>query len=133
MEALADWLEAEGVTHVAMEATGVYWKPVWHVLEEHSFELMLVNPTQVRKIPGRKTDVIDAQWIGQLLECGLLHGSFVSPEQVRDLRDLTRYRKRLVQDRARESLRVQKVLEDAGVKLASVATDVLGVSARAIA
>ena len=101
LEALADWLEAEGVTHVAMEATGVYWKPVWHVLEEHSFELMLVNPTQVRKIPGRKTDVIDAQWIGQLLECGLLHGSFVSPEQVRDLRDLTRYRKRLVQDRAR--------------------------------
>ena len=132
LEALADWLEAEGVTHVAMEATGVYWKPVWHVLEEHSFELMLVNPTQVRKIPGRKTDVIDAQWIGQLLECGLLHGSFVSPEQVRDLRDLTRYRKRLVQDRARESLRVQKVLEDAGVKLASVATDVLGVSARAM-
>jgi transposase len=130
LEALADWLESEQVTSVAMEATGVYWKPIWHVLEDRRFELLLVNATHVKKVPGRKTDVKDAEWIAQLLECGLLRGSFVPPEVIRDLRDLTRYRKRLIQDRARESLRVQKVLEDAGVKLASVATNVLGVSAR---
>ena len=132
LEALADWLESERIGSVAMEATGVYWKPIWHVLEDRSFELLLVNPTQVRKVPGRKTDVKDAEWIAQLLECGLLRGSFVPPEVIRDLRDLTRYQKRLIQDRARESLRVQKVLEDAGVKLASVAANVLGVSGRSM-
>lgn len=132
LDDLADWLESQGVTQVAMEATGVYWKPIWHVLEDRRFELMLVNPTHVKKVPGRKTDVKDAEWIAQLLECGLLRGSFVPPEAIRDLRDLTRYRKKLIQDRARESNRVQKVLEDAGVKLASVATDVLGVSSRAM-
>lgn len=130
LDELADWLESEAVTQVAMEATGVYWKPIWHVLEERRLELLLVNPTHVKKVPGRKTDVKDAEWIAQLLECGLLRGSFVPPETIRDLRDLTRYRKKLIQDRARESARVQKVLEDAGVKLASVATDVLGVSGR---
>lgn len=132
IEELALWLESEAVTEVAMEATGVYWKPIWHVLEDRRLELLLVNPTHVKKVPGRKTDVKDAEWIAQLLECGLLRGSFVPPETIRDLRDLTRYEKRLIQDRARESLRVQKVLEDAGVKLSSVASDVLGVSGRAM-
>jgi transposase len=132
IEELAHWLESESVTEVAMEATGVYWKPIWHVLEDRRLELLLVNPTHVKKVPGRKTDVKDAEWIAQLLECGLLRGSFVPPETIRDLRDLTRYEKRLIQDRARESLRVQKVLEDAGVKLSSVASDVLGVSGRAM-
>jgi transposase len=130
LEALADWLEGERVTEVAMEATGVYWKPIWHVLEDRDFELLLVNAQHVKKVPGRKTDVKDAEWIAQLLECGLLRGSFVPPPVIRDLRDLTRYRKRLVQDRTREAQRVQKVLEDAGVKLASVGSDVLGVSGR---
>jgi transposase len=132
LEALADWLTAEGVTEVAMEATGVYWKPIWHVLEERDFELLLVNAQHVKKVPGRKTDVKDAEWIAQLLECGLLRASFVPPPVIRDLRDLTRYRKRLVQDRTREAQRVQKVLEDAGVKLASVASNVLGASGRAM-
>jgi transposase len=132
LDELADWLESEGVSLVAMEATGVYWKPIWHVLEDRRFELLLVNPTHVKKVPGRKTDVKDAEWIAQLLECGLLRGSFVPPPVIRDLRDLTRYRKKLIQDRARESARVQKVLEDAGVKLASVASDVLGVSGRSM-
>lgn len=134
LDALAE-LAAEGVTQVAMEATGIYWKPIWHVLEDRGFELLLVNAQHVKKVPGRKTDVKDAEWLAQLaqlLECGLLRGSFVPPPVIRDLRDLTRYRKRLIQDRTRESQRVQKVLEDAGVKLASVAADVLGVSGRAM-
>ncbi len=126
---LADWLVGEGVTQVVMEATGVYWKPVWYALEDR-MELVLVNATHVSKVPGRKTDVKDAEWLAQLGECGLLRGSFVPPEPIRDLRDLTRYRKRLVQDRTRESQRVQKVLEDGGIKLASVASDVLGRSGR---
>lgn len=131
--ALAEWLRDEGVTHVAMEATGVYWKPVWYVLEaEGGFELLLVNAQHVKKVPGRKTDVKDAEWLAQLLECGLLRGSFVPPPRIRELRDLTRYRKRLIEDRVRETLRVQKVLEDIGIKLSSVATDVLGVSGRAM-
>jgi transposase len=132
LDALADWLAAEGVTQVAMEATGIYWKPIWHVLEDRGFELLLVNAQHVKKVPGRKTDVKDAEWLAQLLECGLLRGSFVPPPVIRDLRDLTRYRKRLVQDRTREAQRVQKVLEDAGVKLASVASRVLGASGRAM-
>jgi transposase len=126
---LAEWLRAEGVTQVAMEATGVYWRPIWNVLEGE-FDLLLVNATHVKKVPGRKTDVKDAEWLAQLLECGLLRGSFVPPPVIRDLRDLTRYRKRLVEDRARESLRVHKVLEGAGVKLTSVVSDALGVSGR---
>lgn len=129
---LAGWLHEEGVTQVAMEATGVFWKPVWWVLEEAGFECLLVNATHVKKVPGRKTDVLDAEWLAQLLECGLLRGSFVPPKPIRELRDLTRYRTRLVQERVRETLRVHKVLEDAGIKLAAVATDALGVSGRAM-
>jgi transposase len=132
LEALADWLQAEGVTQVVMEATGQYWKPCWYVLEERGFQLLLVNARHVRILPGRKTDVGDAAWLCELLECGLLRGSFVPPPQIRQLRDLTRYRKRLIQAHTAEVQRIQKTLEDAGIKLDSVATDVLGVSGRAI-
>jgi transposase len=112
---LRDWLAAEGVTQVVMEATGVYWRPVWHVLEDHGgWELMLVNARHVKNLPGRKTDVSDSAWLAQLGECGLLRGSFVPPPVIARLRDLTRYRKKLVEDRAKEVQRVQKVLEDAG-------------------
>lgn len=128
--ALRDWLSAAEVSQVAMEATGVYWKPVWHVLEDAPFEVLLVNAHHVKRVPGRKTDVSDAAWLAQLLECGLLRGSFVPPPVIAQLRDLTRYRKKLVQERAREVQRVQKLLEDAGIKLDSVASDVMGVSAR---
>jgi transposase len=127
--ALRDWLRELGVTHVAMEATGVYWKPVYYALED-DFELLLVNARHVKNVPGRKTDTNDAQWLCQLLECGLLRASFVPPKPIRALRELTRYRKALIRERAREANRLQKVLEDAGIKLASVATDVLGVSGR---
>ena len=127
--ALRDWLRELGVTHVAMEATGVYWKPVYYALED-DFELLLVNARHVKNVPGRKTDTGDAQWLCQLLECGLLRASFVPPKPIRALRDLTRYRKSLIGERSREANRLQKVLEDAGIKLSSVATDVLGVSGR---
>jgi len=127
--ALRDWLKQLGVTHVAMEATGVYWKPVYYVLED-DFELLLVNAAHVKNVPGRKTDTLDAQWLCQLLECGLLRASFVPPKPIRELRDLTRYRKTLIKERSQEANRLHKVLEDAGVKLACVATDVLGVSGR---
>jgi transposase len=129
--ALRDWLEAHGVTHVAMESTGVYWKPIYYVLEER-FTCLLVNAAHVKQVPGRKTDVKDCVWIAQLLEHGLLRGSFVPPAPIRELRDLTRYRKVLIQDRTREANRLHKFLEDAGIKLASVATDILGVSGRAM-
>ena len=132
LEALADWLAAEGVTQVVMEATGQYWKPVWYVLEERGFELLLVNARHVKILPGRKTDVCDAAWLAELLEHGLLRGSFVPPPPIRELRDLTRYRKRLIQAHASEGQRIQKTLEDAGIKLDSVAADVLGVSGRAM-
>jgi len=132
LERLRDWLAGEGVTHVAMEATGVFWKPVWFVLEEGAFELLLVNARNMRMVPGRKTDVGDAGWIAQLLEVGLLRGSLVPPRVIRELRDLTRYRKRLIQDRTREGQRVEKVLEDAGIKLASVASQTMSVSGRAM-
>ena len=132
LEALAAWLAGEGVTQVVMEATGQYWKPVWYVLEEAGFELLLVNARHVKILPGRKTDVSDAAWLAELLEHGLLRGSFVPPAPIRELRDLTRYRKRLVQAHASEGQRGQKTLEDAGTKLDSVATDVLGVSGRAM-
>ncbi|MGH2689207.1 MAG: IS110 family transposase [Actinomycetota bacterium] len=128
---LRDWLVSEGVTQVAMEATGVYWRPVWHVLEEvEAFELLLVNARHAKNVPGRKTDVSDACWLAQLLECGLLRGSFVPPPVIARLRDLTRYRKKLVEDRAREVQRIQKLLEDAGIKLDSVVSDVMGKSPR---
>src|SRR6266480_1757102 len=128
---LRDWLKGLGVTHVAMEATGVYWKPVYYLLED-DFELLLVNAQHVKNVPGRKTDVADAQWLCQLLEHGLLRASFVPPKPQRELRDLTRYRKSLVWERAREANRLQKLLEDANIKLASVATRVLGASGRAM-
>lgn len=129
--ALRDWLVAFRVTEVAMESTGVYWKPVYYVLEE-AVTCLLVNAAHMHNVPGRKTDVQDCVWIAQLLEHGLLRGSFVPPAPIRELRDLTRYRKVLIQERAREAQRLQKVLEDAGIKLAAVATDILGVSGRAM-
>jgi transposase len=132
LAAMADWLAAEGVTHVVMEATGQYWKPVWYLLEERGFELLLVNARHVRMVPGRKTDVGDAAWLAELLEHGLLRGSFVPPAIIRQLRDLTRYRKRLIQAHTSESQRIEKTLEDAGIKLGVVASDVLGVSGRAM-
>lgn len=128
---LRDWLAEAGVTQVVMEATGVYWRPVWHVLEEHArYELMLVNARHVKNLPGRKTDAGDASWLAQLLECGLLRGSFVPTKDMTRLRDLTRYRTKLIQERTREIQRVQKLLEDANIKLDSVITDVMGKSAR---
>jgi transposase len=126
---LGDWLEAEGVTHLAMESTGVYWKPLWNLLEER-FAILLVNAQHIKHVPGRKTDVKDSEWIAQLLQCGLLRGSFVPPPPQRDLRELTRQRRQLVQAKASVANRIQKVLEDANIKLGSVATDVLGVSGR---
>ena len=128
---LHDWLAAQGVTHVAMESTGVYWKPVVYALES-DFTCLLVNAAHIKQVPGRKTDVQDCVWIAQLLEHGLLRGSFVPPVPIRELRDLTRYRKALIQDRTRVANRLHKALEDAGVKLASVASDILGVSGRAM-
>jgi len=129
--ALRDWLEAYGVTHVAMESTGVYWKPIFYVLED-AFTCVLANAAQIAQVPGRKTDVRDCVWIAQLLEHGLVRGSFVPPVPIRELRDLTRYRKALIHEHTREANRLQKGLEDAGIKLASVASDVLGVSGRAM-
>jgi transposase len=128
---LADWLAAHGCTHVAMEATGVYWKPVWHVLED-SFELVLANAQHIRNVPGRKTDVNDATWIADLLAHGLIRSSFVPPAAIQELRDLTRTRKQLVREISQHSLRIQKVLEDANLKLGSVLSDVLGRSGRAM-
>jgi transposase len=128
---LCDWLESFGCTHVAMEATGVYWKPVWQLLEGH-FELVLANAQHIRNVPGRKTDVNDAMWIADLLAHGLIRSSFVPPAPIQELRDLTRTRKQLVREISQHSLRIQKVLETANVKLASVLTDILGLSGRAM-
>src|SRR5207247_9556119 len=128
---LAGWLTAAGCTHVAMESTGIYWRPVYNILEG-SFELAVVNAQHVKMVPGRKTDVRDSVWLAQLLELGLLRRSFVPPAAQRVLRDVVRYRKRLFEDRAREANRIQKVLETANSKLASVVTTVLGESARAM-
>ena len=128
---LRDWLQAYGVTQVAMESTGVYWKPVYYVLED-AFTLLLVNVQQLKQVPGRKSDVRDSAWIAQLLEWGLLRGSLVPPAPIRDLRELTRYRKHQIRDRAREVNRLHRVLEDAGLKLSTVATDVMGASGRAM-
>jgi transposase len=129
--ALADWLASHGCTHVAMEATGVYWKPVWHLLEDR-FELILANAQHVRNVPGRKTDVNDATWLADLLAHGLIRSSFVPPAPIQELRDLTRTRKQLVREISQHSLRIQKVLEDANIKVASVLSDVLGRSGRAM-
>ncbi len=127
--ALADWLAGQGVTDVAMESTGVYWKPVFNVLEG-GCRVLLVNAEHIKQVPGRKTDVKDCQWIAQLLQHGLLKASFVPPAPIRELRDLTRQRTQLIQERAAVANRIQKVLEDANIKLAGVASDVLGVSGR---
>jgi transposase len=126
---MSDWLAAHGVTHVAMESTGVLWKPVWNILEGQ-FELLLVNPRELKQVPGRKSDVKDCQWIAQLLQHGLLRNSFVPSQPQRDLRDLTRHRAQLQAERTRVANRVRKVLEDANIKLGAVASDVLGVSGR---
>ena len=128
---LATWLEDEGISHAVMEATGVYWKPVWHVLGE-SVELVLGNAQHLRNAPGRKSDVADAAWLADLLAHGLVRASFVPPEPIVQLRDLTRTRKQLVREQARHVLRVQKLLEDANIKLSSVISDIMGVSGRAI-
>lgn len=128
---LNDWLTEHAVTHVAMEATGVYWKPVWHLLEEH-FQLVLANAQHIKNVPGRKTDVKDASWIADLLAHGLIRSSFVPPAPIQELRDLTRTRKQLVREIAQHNLRIQKTLEDANVKIGSVLTDVMGKSGRAI-
>jgi transposase len=129
--ALADWLAAAGVTHAALEATGVYWQPLWNLLEDR-FALLLVNASHVRQVPGRKTDVKDAEWLADLLRHGLLRASFVPPRPQRELRELTRYRTSLVRERSREANRIQKTLEGANLKLGDVASNVLGVSGQAI-
>jgi transposase len=129
--ALGDWLAAEGVTHVAMESTGVYWKPVYYLLEGR-FTLLLANAQQLKRVPGRKTDVQDCAWIAKLLQHGLIAPSFVPPEPQRDLRELTRQRVQLARQKATLSNRIQKVLGDANLKLGSVASDVLGKSGRAM-
>jgi transposase len=130
LELLA-WLQSHGVTHAALESTGVYWKPVWNILEGH-LDLLLVNAEHIKQVPGRKTDVKDCEWIAQLLQHGLLRASFVPPTPIRDLRELTRQRTQLVAEKASVSNRIQKVLEDANLKLGSVASDVLGKSGRAM-
>jgi len=128
---LYDWLKAHEVTHVAMESTGIYWRPVFNLLEDE-FTVLLVNAAHIKTVPGRKTDVKDCEWIADLLSHGLLRGSFIPPEPIRDLRDLTRYRKSLTDERVREVNRLQKFLEAANIKLSSVATDVMGASGRAM-
>jgi transposase len=129
--ALSDWLKEMGVRHVAMESTGVYWKPIWHVLEGQ-FDLILVNAAHIKQAPGRKTDVKDAEWIAQLHQYGLLKPSFVPPVPIRELRDLTRQRAQLIADKASVANRIHKTLESANIKLSGVATDILGASGRAM-
>lgn len=129
LQALADWLQMWGVTHVALESTGVYWRPVFNLLE-NQFEIILVNAQHMKAVPGHKTDIKDSEWIADLLRHGLLKASFLPPKPIRDLRDLLRHRKCLVQQRSQAINRVQKVLETANIKLSSVATDVLGKSGR---
>lgn len=129
LEALAAWLRPWAITHIAMEATGVLWKPVWHILEPE-WQLLLVNPQHLKRVPGRKSDVQDAEWIAQLLQCGLLRGSYVPPAVIRELRDLTRTRTTLTDETTAVVNRIHKVLEDANLKLATVASDIMGVSGR---
>jgi len=126
---LADWLQAHQVTHVAMESTGVFWQPVFNLLEA-DFQVLLVNAEHIKRVPGRKTDVTDCEWIAELLAHGLLKGSFIPPPPIRELRDLTRYRKSLIDERVREVNRLHKLLQAANLKLSSVASDVLGLSGR---
>lgn len=130
--ALSEWLSGEGCTHIAMEATGVYWKPVWHVLSDGDFTLLLANAAHVKNVPGRKTDVNDATWLADLLAHGLIRGSFVPDEQTQEMRSLLRTRKQLVRERSSHVQRLQKTLEDANIKLDSVIADVMGLSGRAM-
>ena len=129
LEALRDWMKAAGVTHVGMESTGVYWKPVHAILEGH-FTLIVGNAHHIKNVPGRKTDMNDAQWLASLMRCGLIRPSFIPPPVLRELRDLTRYRRKLVEAETAERNRVQKLLESANIKLASIASDIFGVSGR---
>lgn len=131
LRAMADWLAGSGVTHVAMESTGVYWKPIYNLLEDR-FEIFLVNPQAIKRMPGRKTDMKDAEWIATLLQHGLLQRSFVPDREQRELRELARYRQSLIQERSRFANRLQKVLEDTNIKLSAVASDMQGVSAQAM-
>jgi transposase len=130
LQELAQWLVQEGCRHVAIESTGVYWKPVYNVLEKAGLEVVLVNAQHVKNVPGRKTDVKDAEWLATLLRVGLLRSSFVPPQEIRELRDLTRYRTQVIRQRAQECNRIQKLLENCNIKLASVASNVLGASGR---
>jgi transposase len=130
--ALADWLDGLGVTHVAMESTGVYWKPIYNLLEGTELTLLVVNARHIKAVPGRKTDVRDAEWIADLLRHGLLRGSFISDRPQRELREIVRYRRRLIEERGREAERLHKTLEGANIKLGAVASDILGVSGRAM-
>src|SRR5712672_2282143 len=129
--ALSDWLAEHGCTHVAMEATGVYWKPVWHVLSDGDIELVLANAAHVKNVPGRKTDVSDAAWLAELLAHGLIRASFVPDGQTQELRSLLRTRKQLVRELSRHTQRIHKTLEDANIKLDAGLSDVLGKSGRA--
>ncbi|MDX2826595.1 IS110 family transposase [Streptomyces ipomoeae] len=129
--AMRDWLLAEGIAVVGMEATGAYWKPVFYLLE-HEMECWLLNARHMKAVPGRKTDVKDSEWIARLVEHGLVRPSFVPPEPIRQLRDLTRYRTEVIRERTREAQRLEKLLEDAGIKLSAVVSDILGVSGRAM-
>ena len=124
--ALSEWLAAEGCTHVAMEATGVYWKPVWHILSDGDFTLVLANAGHVKNVPGRKTDVNDATWLADLMAHGLIRGSFVPDAQTQELRALLRTRKQFVRERSSHVQRLQKTLEDANIKLDSVISDIIG-------
>lgn len=128
---LGDWLAEAGVTHIAMESTGVYWKPIWNLLEDR-FTILLVNARYVKQVPGRKTDVTDAEWLAQLLQVGLLRASLIPPPAIRDVRDLTRHRTTMLQERTRAVNRIHKILEDANIKLSSVISDIMGVSGRAM-
>jgi transposase len=133
LSTLVRWLADEGVTHVAMESTGVYWKPIYNIFEEHGrFTLLLCNAQHVKQVPGRKTDVKDCEWLAQLLQHGLLKGSFIPPKPVRELRDLTRLRTKFIEQRSTALNRIQKILEDANIKLSSVATDIWGASGQAM-
>lgn len=127
--ACRDWLESAGCTHAVLESTGVYWKPIFNILEG-SMKVILANARHVKNVPGRKTDVKDCEWLAQLLRHGLIEGSFIPPKPIRELRDLTRYRQKLIQQRSSEINRLQKFLEDANVKLASVVSDINGISAQ---
>ena len=129
---LGDWLEENRCTSVAMESTGVYWKPIWNLLEGYSFKLLLANAKRIKNVPGRKTDIKDAEWIAKLLRCGLIESSFVPPVEIRELRDITRYRKKIIRDITAEKNRVHKILQDANIKLTTYMSDIFGVSGRTI-